>query len=53
MTDEKSLLILFESEDVITAKDNEVEIWKKNGVYEEVENTGQTTVTARLVVQIK
>ena len=53
VADEQELLILFNSEDVLSAKEKEIENWKENGVYEEVENIGQTTVTARWVVTNK
>ena len=51
--DEEELLVLFNSEDVMVAKQKEIENWKRNEVFEEVENAGQSTISARWVVTNK
>ena len=42
--------ILFNSKDIVAAKEKEVDSWKTNGVYEEIDNCGQNMSTVRWVV---
>lgn len=51
--DDAELLVLFNSEEVLRAKENEVTNWKDNSVYEEVEDIGQRALSVRWVVTEK
>ena len=51
--DDMEMLILFNSEDVLCAKDNEITNWQNNNVYEEVEDVGQDAISVRWVVTEK
>ena len=51
--DEAEMLVLFNTQDVMAAKDSEIKNWRENGVFEEVENEGQTAISARWVVTEK
>ena len=51
--DEAEMLVLFNSESVMSAKEREMESWIENGVYEEVENNGQAAISVRWVVTEK
>ena len=44
------MIVMFNSEAVTQAKHEEIKNWKKNEVYEEVENRGQKTISVRWVV---
>ena len=46
------MLVFFNSTDVLSVKEKEVQTWKNNDVYEEVENVGQDN-TVRWVVTEK
>ena len=51
--DEVELVVLFNSDVVTEAKRSEIEMWDKNGVYEEVDNVGQDTISVRWVITEK
>ena len=51
--DDVELLIFMNNDMVTAAKNRELENWKENNVYEEVENTGQATMSVRWVVTEK
>lgn len=51
--DDVEMLILFNSEDVISAKDSEIMNWQNNKVYEEVKDVGQEAISVRWVVTEK
>ena len=45
--DDVEMIIMFNSEAVTRAKQKEVDKWKRHKVYEEVEDNGQDTMSAR------
>ena len=47
------MIVFFNSDEVATAKEKELNSWKENEVFEEVENTGQDTISVRWVVTEK
>ena len=47
------MIILYNTDDVFNAKEKEIENWRKNGVYEEIEYTGQQLISTRWVVTEK
>ena len=51
--DDLEMMILFNSDEVICAKNKEIENWRQNNVYDEVENMGQEYVSVRWVVTEK
>ena len=53
MSDSEEMIVLFSSSEVLVAKEKEIESWKSNDVYEEVENVGQDALTVRWVVTEK
>ena len=53
VSDDTELLVFFNSDDVMQAKEKEIENWCKNNVYEEVSDIGQDTISVRWVVTEK
>ena len=53
ISEDTELLVFFSSTEVMSAKEKEIESWKGNSVYEEVENVGQTAISTRWVVTEK
>ena len=53
LPNEVELLVLFNSDDVILAKEQEIENWKTNDVYEEVDSNGETVISVRWVITEK
>ena len=51
--DHDELAVFFSDSDVVAAKDLEILNWKKNGVYSEVQDEGQSTISVRWVVTQK
>lgn len=51
--DDTEMLVLFNSEEVLCAKEREIKSWQDNGVYEEVDDVGQETLSVRWVVTEK
>ena len=51
--DENEIVILFSSDTIDKAKDKEVQIWRDNGVYDEVDDEGQFRLSVRWVVTEK
>ena len=51
--DEAELLVLFNSDAVMAAKECEILNWRENDVFEEVENDGQNALSVRWVVTEK
>ena len=51
--DNTEMLVLFNTDEVMSAKENEIENWKRNDVYEEVDDVGQKTLSVRWVVTEK
>ena len=51
--DEEEILLGFEDKNVIEAKEKELQSWKENNVYEEVENVGQKAISTRWIVTEK
>ena len=51
--DDVELVILFNSDSVMSAKESELKNWEENEVYEEVENVGQTAISMRWVITEK
>ena len=53
LDDSTELLVLFNTNEVMAAKEKEIENWKRNGVYEEVEDVGQQSLSVHWVVTEK
>lgn len=53
VVDEAEMLVLFNSESVMNAKQKEVSNWKTNNVYSEVPDEGQDTISVRWIVTEK
>ena len=51
--DDVEMFIMFSSEEVIAAKNKEIENWRENDVYEEVEDRGQESMSVRWVITEK
>ncbi|KAK4319794.1 hypothetical protein Pmani_009312 [Petrolisthes manimaculis] len=51
--DDTELLVLFNTEEVLRAKEKEISNWRDNEVYEEVEDVGQGALSVRWVVTEK
>lgn len=51
--DDTELLVLFNTEEVLRAKEKEITNWRDNEVYEEVEDVGQGALSVRWVVTEK
>ena len=51
--DEVEMVILFNCEDVMNAKQSEIQNWKDNNVYKEVDNNGQDVISVRWVITEK
>ena len=51
--DDVELVVFFNSEEVICAKEKEIDSWKQNDVYEEMEDLGQETISVRWVITEK
>ena len=51
--DEAEMLVLFNTQDVMAARNSEIKIYRENGVFEEVENEGQTVISTRWAVTEK
>ena len=45
--------VLFNNDEIMEAKYNEIESWKKNGVFEEVEDLGQQLISTRWIITEK
>ena len=50
VNDETEMIILFTNDEVMQAKEKEIESWRINDVYEEVIDVGQKVITVRWVV---
>ena len=50
---ESHMIILFNSTEVAKAKEDEIQNWMNNDVFEEVEDTGQRTISVRWVITEK
>ena len=50
---EQEMLVMFNSDDVISAKELEINNWIENEVYEEVPDEGQDTISVRWIVTEK
>ena len=53
VSDSTELLVFFNSEDIIRAKESEIDNWRSNDVYEETDNVGQDAISVRWVVTEK
>ena len=53
VSDEEEMLVLFNSTEVVNAKEKEIANWLENDVYEEVEYTNQSLLSVRWVVTEK
>lgn len=51
--EDTELLVLFNSECVLYAKEKEIDNWRNNDVFDEVDDVGQTTMSVRWVVTEK
>ena len=51
--EDEEVLLGFENKSVIEAKEKELQSWKENNVYEEVENVGQKAISTRWIVTEK
>ena len=51
--DEIEMVILFDYEDVMNAKQNEIQNWKDNDVHAEVDTCGQCVISFRWVITEK
>ena len=51
--DHTEMLVFFNSEEISSAKDRELENWKNNCVFSEVDNNGQDVISVRWVVTEK
>ena len=51
--DEEEVLLGFENNKVLEAKEKELQSWKENNVYEEVEDVGQRAISTRWIVTEK
>ena len=51
--DEEEVLLGFENERVFEAKEKELQSWRENNVYEEVEDVGQKAISTRWIVTEK
>ena len=47
VSDEVEMVILFNCEDVMNAKRKEIQNWRDNNVYEEVNSSGQDVISIR------
>ena len=50
VNDETEMIILFTNDEVMQAKEKEIESWRINDVYEEVIDVGQKVIAVRWVV---
>lgn len=53
VNDDTEMMVLFNSEEVLCAKEKEIKNWQDNDVYEEVEDVGQVAFSVRWVVTEK
>ena len=53
LPDNNEMLVLYNSDDVSNAKEQEINNWMRNDVYEEVENIGQSVISLRWVITEK
>ena len=53
IADEEEILLGFENKDVMEAKEKELQSWRENYVYEEVEDGGQKAISTRWIVTEK
>ena len=53
LSDDEEILITFDNEDVFKAKLRELESWKQNNVFEEVENEGQDLISVKWIITEK
>lgn len=53
VSEDTEMMILFNSEEVMCAKENEIQNWRDNMVYEVVEDVGQECLSVRWVVTEK
>ena len=51
--DEVEMVVFYSTEEVMKAKEFEVQSWQENDVYEEVEDTGQEFISVRWVITEK
>ena len=51
--DEEEILLGFEDKSIVEAKEKELQSWRENDVYEEVEDIGQKAITTRWIVTEK
>ena len=51
--DEEEVLLGFENKNVFEAKEKELQSWRENNVYEEVEDVGQKAISTRWIVTEK
>ena len=51
--DSTEMHVLFNTDEVISAKEKEIENWRRNGVYEEVNDVGQPALSVHWVVTEK
>ena len=51
--DEEEVLLGFENKSVVEAKEKELQNWRENNVYEEVEDMGQKAISTRWIVTEK
>ena len=53
LEDEEEMFLGFENNQVIEAKEKELQSWRENGVYEEIEDIGQIAISTRWIVTEK
>lgn len=51
--DEEEVLLGFENENVVEAKEKELQSWRENNVFEEVDDVGQKAISTRWIVTEK
>ena len=51
--DNVEMLVMYNSEEVCVAKEKEIQNWRQNDVYKEVEDEGQVTVSVRWIITEK
>ena len=53
ISEEEEILLSFEDNRILEAKEKELKSWTENGVFEEVEDVGQKTISTRWIVTEK
>ena len=52
--EDEEVLLGYENKNIIEAKEKELQSWRENNVYEEVEDVGQKSISARwIIMEIK